>query len=51
MDDKGISLDMSYDEYIKIFNRLTNVGRIHPIDYCLEPSTTPTCSRRVVFLV
>jgi len=32
VNDKGISFEMSCDEYIKIFNRLMNVGRIaHPM--------------------
>jgi len=48
---KGISFKMSYNEYIEIFNRLMNAGRIvHLLEYLLNLSTTLVYSTRVGLL-
>ena len=51
VNDKEISLGLSYDDYIETFNSLMNVGwHVHPIRVSSKSLITPINSRRVVLL-
>jgi len=42
VNDKGVSFRMSHNEYIEIFHKLMNVGRIsHPIRVSPKPLNNP----------